>query len=379
MPPMERSGPDGPYKLAQAERLVRFWFVNGRHSYDEWGWADATTRAQFAGVCVRWCPVLRCGGVNGRVLTPLLIIGLSRNTSQRCICDINARIAALAGQQGGHVTRAQLRALGLERGAVQARANNGSLIRVHQGVYALGHLPTNPLDRAHGALLAAGPRSALSGRSAAAYWGLYTNWTYPLELVSPLRRRVPGTHVRLCSTLMQRDIRDRDGLRVTSPARTMLDIAPRTEDKHLHRFHNELRMRRLITNQQLLDVADRNPSHPGAPRLRALAGGSRGEAKRSPFEVDWVQFASRFELPPYDMNVHVAGERIDVLFTPDRLIVELDGWDTHGTRRAFEEDRDQDSEILAITGIPTMRITYDGLHRWPKKQANRINAILSRR
>ncbi len=68
-----------------------------------------------------------------------------------------------------------------------------------------------------------------------------------------------------------------------------------------------------------------------------------------------------------------------MLFTPDRLIIELDGWGSHGTRRAFEDDRDRDSGILAATGIPTMRITYDGLHKHPKKQVQRINAILARR
>jgi hypothetical protein len=288
-------------------------------------------------------------------------------------------VAALARQQGGHVTRAQLLGLGLGSRAIESRLERGWLIRVHQGVYAVGHLPTNPRDRARGALLAAGPRSALSGGSAAAFWALHRNWPRRLELISPLRRRIPGLSVRQCRTLLRRDIRTRDGTRVTSPARTMLDIAPRTADKQLDRFHNELRMRRLITNEQLIDVAERNQFHPGAGRLLVLAGANRGEPKRSAFEVDWVPFASCHGLPAYEMNVHVGGERIDVLFTPDRLIVELDGWDTHGTRRAFEEDRDQDADILASTGIPTMRITHAGLHKRPRKQVNRINAILARR
>ncbi|MDE3132501.1 MAG: type IV toxin-antitoxin system AbiEi family antitoxin domain-containing protein [Acidobacteriota bacterium] len=301
------------------------------------------------------------------------------NTGMSCICDTNARIAAVARGQGGHVTRAQLDAAGLPRGAVDARVESGWLIRVHQGVYAVGHLPTNPLDRARGALLAAGPRSALRERSAAAYWGLYSRWPQPLELISPLRRRIPGLRISVCRSLLRRDIRAIDGIRVTSPARTLLDIAPQTYTKTLHRFHNELRMRRLVDNERLIDVAERNPCHPGSKLLLALAGASVGEAKRSPFEVDWVPFAARHKLPAYEMNIRVAGERIDVLFTPDRLIVELDGWGTHGSKRAFEDDRDQDSSILAATGIPTMRITYDGLHRRPREQVRRINAILARR
>ena len=156
-------------------------------------------------------------------------------------------------------------------------------------------------------------------------------------------------------------------------------MAPKLDERMLHRFHNELRMRRVISNAALIDVAGRNPTHPGAPRLRALAGASAGEAKRSQLEIDWQSFATRYELPAYEMNVYVADECVDVLFTPDRLVVQLDGWDTHGTKRAFEVDRDQDSDILAATGIPTMRITYAGLHQRPGKQARRISAVLARR
>ena len=260
--------------------------------------------------------------------------------------------------------------LGLRKRAIEAWLDRGALIRVHRGVYAIGHLPTGPLDRVRGALLAVGPRSALMGRSAAAYWRLYEHWVYPLQLISPLRRRIPGLTVHRCTTLLRRDIRIHDGVRVTSPARTLLDLAPQLDERTLHRFHNELRMRRLINNAQLLDVANRNPRHAGARRLRQLAGASTGKAKRSGWEGDWPRFAKRYKLPPYEMNVYVAGERVDVLFTPERLVVELDGWDTHGTRLAYEVDRGRDAEMLARTGIPTMRITHRGV-----SQAGRLSKL----
>jgi Transcriptional regulator, AbiEi antitoxin len=325
-------------------------------------------------------------GVNRGPLTPLLTVSAFRNPRQtfrnapaRGKRELVRAVAEIARRQGGHVTRTQLLALGLGRRAIQARLEAGWLIHVHTGVYAVGHRPTNPSDRARAALLAAGPRSMLCGGSAAAFWGLYQRWAFPLQLISPLQRRIPGLRMSRCSTLLQRDIRTKDGIRVTSPARTLLDIAPRTQTKNLHRFHNELRMRRLINNELLLDVAARNPRHPGARRLRELAGASAGEAKRSPLEIDWQNFAGRYDLPAHQMNTHVAGERVDVVFTPDRLVIELDGWGKHGTKQSFEDDRDQDSGILAATGIPTMRITYDGLHLRPGQQASRINAILARR
>jgi very-short-patch-repair endonuclease len=302
-----------------------------------------------------------------------------RNPCRSGKSDLARAIARLAESQGGHVTRTQLLALGLGKGAIDGRIGAGRLFQVHRGVYAVGHLPNQPIDRARGALLAVGPRSALSGRSAASYWRLYVRWTFPLELTSPLRHRLPTIRTRRCSTLLSRDIRVCDGITVTSPARTLLDIAPQTAARTLHRFHNELRMRRLVDNEQLVDVAVRNLRHPGARRLLMLAGASAGEAKRSGFEVDWQWFARRYELPEYEINVELAGRRVDVLFTAERLIIELDGWGTHGTRHAFEQDRQQDSGILAATGIPTMRITYSGLHRRPREQSRRIMAILARR
>jgi very-short-patch-repair endonuclease len=273
--------------------------------------------------------------------------------------------------------------LGIGKRGIETRMAIGWLIRIHNGVYAVGHGPTGPLDRARGALLAAGERSALRGRSAAAYWGLYERWVYPLQLISPLQRRIPGLDLRRSAKLIARDIRRRDGIRVTSPARTMLDIAPYVYERTLHRFHNELRMRQLITNELLIDVARRNRRHPGARRLLMLAGASSGNAKRSQLEIDWqlewARFARRHPLPPHEVNVHVAGHRVDVLFVPDRLILELDGWATHGTPHAFEDDRSQDAEILALTGIPTLRITRTALRRGAAAQCERILAILQRR
>ena len=361
---------------------MRQVFCSGRVFCSTAGGSRGVNRTRLGVICLAERGYLARQGVNSHGLTPLLRMSDVRNPPDRGISDrleVRRRVATLAERQGGHVTRAQLIDLGLRKRAIEAWLDRGGLIRVHRGVYVVGHLATNPLDRAHGALLAAGLRSALMGRSAAACWRLYERWVYPLQLISPLRRRIPGLQIHTCATLLGRDIRVRDGLRITSPARTLLDLAPQLHAHALHRFHNELRMRRLIGNAQLLDVAGRNPRHPGASRLQELAGASNGEAKRSGWEGDWAHFAKRYKLPSYEMNVHVAGERVDVLFTPDRLVVELDGWDTHGTRLAYENDRSRDAKILAETGIPTMRITHRGFHKQAAVQVARITAILDRR
>ncbi len=104
--------------------------------------------------------------------------------------SIDARISALAARQGGYIHQSQLVRLGLNASAIHHRVKRGQLILVYHRVYAVGHLPTHPHDRARGALLAAGPRSALGDISAASYYGIYKRWRYPLHVTVPTDRRL---------------------------------------------------------------------------------------------------------------------------------------------------------------------------------------------
>lgn len=292
---------------------------------------------------------------------------------------VDLAIARIARKHGGHVSRAELGALGLSADAIKHRVARGLLIPVYQGVYAVGHLPTSPIDRAAGALLACGPRSALSHGSAAMLWDISRRWSYPLELTSPLNRHPRGLTVRRTAKLIRTDVRTRLGLRVVSPALTIVQIAPRLSEKRLIRALNELRLERRLALEELEAVLERFPRHPGARRLRPLLDGAQPEPTRSAFEDEWPPFAVAHKLGRYEMNVVVCGYRVDVRFGPDLLIVELDGWGTHGQKPAFEADREQDAEILTRTGIPTLRITYDQFHAHPARQAARILRILADR
>lgn len=286
------------------------------------------------------------------------------------------RIAMVAERQDGHVTYAQLIALGLTRRAVANLVARGSLIRVFRGVYAVGHLATTSVDSAHAALLAAGPRSVLSHGSAATLWRIWQRWDHPFEVTIAENRRPSGLRVHQSRTLTLADVTTERGLRVTTPARSIVDIAPRLSDRRLARAINDLRLRRLLSLEALQRQTDRRPHRPGTRRVRAVIASSGREPTRSTFEDDWIRFASRHRLPDHEMNVHVCGHRVDVLFTPERLIVELDGWATHSTRQAFGEDRARDAEILARAGVPTIRITRDAFRSRPVEQARLIRQVL---
>lgn len=293
--------------------------------------------------------------------------------------DADGPIATLAGRQGGHVTREQLRALGLSPRAIQHRRVRGLLIPVHRGVYAVGRLPTSPHDRAHGALLAIGEQSALAGASAMALYGLRRRWPEPLELVSTTDRRLPTLTIRQSKTLLRRDVVLREGLRVTSPARTLLDVVPRLDERRVTRAINELRMEQGLTLETMEDVVARNPRHPGVKGLRVHLARGQAEPTRSQLEDAFLELVRCYELPTPQVNVHVAGFRVDALFPDHGVIVELDGWATHGTRQAFKRDRRQDAEILAATGIPTIRLSYEDTTEHARDAAERLAAILNAR
>jgi hypothetical protein len=138
--------------------------------------------------------------------------------------------------------------------------------------------------------------------------------------------------------LLRRDVRLHQAIHVTSPARTLLDMAPQIPAKSLTRFVNDGRRQGLITLGALADVAQRFPSHPGAPLLRPHF--SVGHAPtRSEFEDVFLPFCQRFGLRTPRLNTIVAGYEVDTYFEAEKLIVELDSWEYHEDRGSFEDDR----------------------------------------
>jgi hypothetical protein len=274
------------------------------------------------------------------------------------------------------VTRAQLLDLGLGRRSIAHRLQTGRLMRVHYGVYAVGHEPAAAVDRAYAALLACGPVAILSHGSAASVWGIFDRWWEPFEVTVRTGRRPPGIRTHR-ATVDRRDIRRHLGIRVTSPARTIYDIAPRLSDKALTRAVNELRIARRLTLDHLAELVDRLPRHRGASRIQPLIETPTGPT-RSELEDAFVAFTERFGLPRPEMNARVAGYEVDALFPAQRVIVELDGYEFHATRQAFERDRERDAATLAA-GVVTVRITWERLTETPEKEANRLNAILASR
>jgi hypothetical protein len=291
---------------------------------------------------------------------------------------VDALIAIVAAKQFGYITRTQLLAIGVGAPAIRYRVKTGRLIRVYAGVYAVGYVNRTPVARACAAVLACGERAALSHGSAAALWGLYKHWDEPFEVtVAGACRRRAGIKVHRSRVLLRRDVTMQLGIRVTSPARTALDVAPRVSDKRLARMVNDGFRGPYLHQDDLADVVRRNPAHPGTKRLLRFVEDPNAPTN-SPLEDDFVEFAKRYGLPAPVTNTYLFGYEIDVLYPAERVIVEVDSVEYHSDRDRFEGDRDRDATMLAADYV-TVRVTHERMNATPEREADRMLRILDAR
>ena len=294
---------------------------------------------------------------------------LSPNVLERCL-------NALAAGQYGYLTRRQLLSCRLTPGAIAYRQRSGRLVRVHQGVYSLGPPRLDPPAQAAAAVLACSPGATLSHSSAAFLWGLMKAWTAPPEVTTTRDRRHQGITVHVSTTLAGRDVRTHLGIRMTSAARALLEIAPRLSTRERTRAYSDARHARRLYPAELAEILTRLPRHPGAIFLRPLVEDRAGPT-RSDFEDAFRAFVTRFGLPEPLINARVAGYEVDALFPRHNVIVELDSWEFHQGHPSFESDRDRDAALLA--GYVTVRITWERLMGQSEREAERLHAILAQR
>jgi len=290
---------------------------------------------------------------------------------------VNATIAERASKQYGNVTTRELLGLGLDEAAIRYRVKIGRLHREHRGVYAVGRRPVTPLERASAAVMACGPGAALSHGSAMTLWGYWKRWETPFEVTVPVDRRPKGIIVHQSITLHWRDLTTQLGIRVTSPARTVFDIAPRQGDKALRRTVNGALHSPWLHESELKELVTRLGHLPQARRIAPLLG-LAGSPPRAHWEDDFPAFCASHGLPAPVMGAHLNGYIVDALFPAQRVIVELDSWAFHQGPLAFETDRERDAETLA-SGFATVRITWERLGQRPDEEAARLRKILAGR
>ena len=272
----------------------------------------------------------------------------------------------------------QLRALGATRREVGHRLSCGRLIPLHRGVYAVGHRALGPRARHVATLLAAGPGAFLSHRSAAARWQMLPDRAGSVELtiVGRRDRSRPGLVVHHAYHLPAGELARRDGLPLSAPFRTLLELATVAPAAELEHAVAEAQVLRLLTAEQLDDGLEAAAGRRGAGRLRAVLGADEAAPTRNRFERAFLRLVMDAGLPRPEVNVRVGRFERDFLWPRHRVVVEVDGWAAHGHRTAFERDRARDAELVAL-GYVVLRFTWRQVTREPMLVAARLAQVLA--
>ena len=292
---------------------------------------------------------------------------------------LDAAIAALAREQLGVVTRSQLAAMGAGAGAIEHRVRCGRLHPVHRGAFAVGH----PLLGRNGvwsaAVLAAGPGAALSYRSAAAFWAIRRSDRMRIEVSVPRHRRSTARLELHCVDMQPDEVTAEEGIRVTTPARTLFDLAAVVPPHQLEAAFNEAEYRRLTSAVSLGALLARYPGRRGTRAIkRVLENHHKNGATRtrSDLERALLSLVDAYGLPRPKINRTTDHGELDARWAEQRLIVECDGFAAHGTRRAFERDRARD-RALVVAGWRVIRLTWRQLTTEPDTIAEQLRSLLN--
>lgn len=269
------------------------------------------------------------------------------------------RAAQLASVNGGAISRRQLSALGFSNATIRGRVRRHVLHDLGGDVFAWGHPLLPPYGWQHAALLSMGPDSAISWWAAGGILGM-NDWDgRRLDVTIP--RQQGRTPCRFVDVHLARDLKPDDvmplrGLRLTTPARTLLDLATRVDQVELRRMAEVAVARHHVSPLHIEHRAQAASPAPGSARLRDLARSLRGTVEdRSRLERRFRSHWERAGHPVYQPSAMVEGLEVDGLWLLRRLILELDTYGTHGALSRYRNDRRR-VRILGVAGFDVLHI-----------------------
>lgn len=286
----------------------------------------------------------------------------------------------IAERQHGVVGLAQLREIGLGRGAIEHRLATRRLHVIHPGAYAVGTRRLTWRGRWTGATLACGPDAWLSHTDAGALWRICARIGRPVHVtvVGRSRPRISGIAGHRVRALGPGDVAVEDGISVTSPTRTLLDLAEVLDCEALGRAFEAADREGRLSPRELRALCERSPGRRGLrPVLRLLDRHAPDPADvRGELERAFRDLCRRQRLPMPAFNVLVCGLLVDAHWPRQRLVVELDGYEFHRGREAFERDRARDVE-LRLAGLTVLRFTWRQLRDRPDAVADALRRAIA--
>jgi very-short-patch-repair endonuclease len=284
---------------------------------------------------------------------------------------------ALAATQHGVVTRAQLLDMGMEADAIRYRVRRGRLHPVQRGVYAVGR----PQLTRHGTLIAAvlscGPGAALSHDAAGEVHGIRKPKPGPIEVTVPGgARKRPGVRVHR-SVLAGSERTTRHGIPITTPVRTLVDLAQRVPPSELEAAVNEADKLDLVDPERLRVALDAQNGRRGVAALRELLERDAFTLTDSELERRFLPIARRAGLPAPLTQWPVNGFRVDFYWPDLKLVVETDGLRYHRTPAQQAKDRRRD-QAHAAAGLTPLRFTHEQVARDAKGVEATLSAVFQR-
>lgn len=276
---------------------------------------------------------------------------------------------SLAEKQHGVFATWQLIECGIGEDVIRRRRENGSLIPLHQGVYALGHQRLPREGRWMAAVLSSGRGAALSHFSAGHLWNMCGSYG-PIEVLRQSGGLKPEGHrgVRLHQTrrLFEYEVSLERGVPVVARERVLLDLAAHTDAKRLERIFVQAYKSGRLDWRRLGRIINRRRGCKGVGRLRQIALEVDPEAleTKSVSEIDFLALCREADMWIPVCNALVEGHLVDFLWPAQKVIVETDSWSHHGDRPTFEKDHQTDVDLVAA-GYDVHRATYKMLQRNP--------------
>jgi very-short-patch-repair endonuclease len=269
-------------------------------------------------------------------------------------------IAALAERQGGVVGRGQLLVRGITARSIDRRIAAGRLHIVRRGVYAVGHRVLGAVGRRWAAVLTCGDGAVLSDASAADAWGLRATASAQLHVTVPggVRIRQPGLVVHRRS-LPADERTTLDGLPITTPQRTLLDLAAAgIEQRALEAAFQHAESALRIDWAVMQRLLERHAGRPGVPLVRATLARYQPADTRSELEAIVLALCAEHGIPRPQVNVVVEGKVRDFYWPHADLVVEADSYTWHHSPTALNDDRERDVQ-LTLAGVRFLRFTYE--------------------
>jgi hypothetical protein len=282
--------------------------------------------------------------------------------SRRSISTLQAR--SLLAQQWGVADLGQLGERGLGSNALSRLVERGFLARIYPRVYAIATLDRLPIEASLlAALLYAGPDAALSHTTAAWWWQLIDSVPRIVHVTTP-HRRLPQPGLRLHRPRSHEQEIHR-GLAVTPIPRTLVDLASVLSFRDLRRAVAEADHRGLLDPEPVAAAA--RQGRRGSRALRRALSSHLPELAdaASPLEERFVLLCERHGIPMPKVNERVAGFKVDALWRARRVIVELDGHQSHAYPAAAERDRGREL-VLRSAGFNVLRYTWQQVVAQPE-------------